>query len=161
MPRIVTIGVGTFTLSTFVEQLRAAGFVQLLDTRQRRGVRGPECAWASSHRLQPALAAVGIEYRHCRELAPTTELRRSQSAEEARQGVGKRNRRARTDRDVRRYHSEILDHADREALVSQVPTSNPAGMLCVERDPEACHRSLIARRLDEQFGVTVEHLRPS
>jgi hypothetical protein len=30
----------------------------------------------------------------------------------------------------------------------------------VERDPEACHRSLIAARLAEEFGVAVEHLRP-
>ncbi|WP_349829476.1 hypothetical protein [Brevibacterium litoralis] len=46
----------------------------MLDVRQRRGVRGTEYAWANSRRLQAALAANGIDYRHHRELAPTTEL---------------------------------------------------------------------------------------
>ena len=35
-----------------------------------------------------------------------------------------------------------------------------AGDLLRERDPEACHRSLIAQRLTEQHRVTIEHLRP-
>jgi len=30
----------------------------------------------------------------------------------------------------------------------------------VERDPEACHRSLIADRLEAEFGLKPLHLRP-
>jgi hypothetical protein len=30
----------------------------------------------------------------------------------------------------------------------------------VERDPEACHRSLVAARLADEHDVTVVHLRP-
>jgi hypothetical protein len=30
----------------------------------------------------------------------------------------------------------------------------------VERDPEACHRSLVAARLASQFGFSVLDLRP-
>lgn len=44
--------------------------------------------------------------------------------------------------------------ADRLALSSSGITS----LLCVERDPEACHRSLIAQQLTEQHGVAIEHL---
>jgi hypothetical protein len=33
--------------------------------------------------------------------------------------------------------------------------------MCVERDPEACHRSLIAARLEREFGFAVEDLRPA
>lgn len=33
-------------------------------------------------------------------------------------------------------------------------------LLCVERDPEACHRSLIAARLERDWGFEVEDLRP-
>ena len=66
----------------------------LMDVRQRRGVRGSEYAWANSARLQAALAEAGIEYRHHKELAPTTELRRLQYREDDRQGVGKRSRTA-------------------------------------------------------------------
>ena len=160
MPSITTIGVYGFTLSTFLETLGASGVAQLLDVRQRRGVRGTEYAWANSRRLQAALAANGIDYRHHRELAPTTELRRLQYAEDDRQGVGKRNRRVLADDYVRRYTAEVLNRVALEPLASALPGSAPTALMCVERDPGACHRSLIARRLDEQFGVTVEHLRP-
>jgi hypothetical protein len=33
-------------------------------------------------------------------------------------------------------------------------------MLCVERDPEACHRSLIAERLAADYDCAITHLRP-
>jgi hypothetical protein len=36
-----------------------------------------------------------------------------------------------------------------------------AALLWVERDPEACHRSLVAQWLAERHGVTVEHLLPA
>jgi hypothetical protein len=42
-------------------------------------------------RLQGALAEAGIGYAHHRELAPTTELRHLQYAEDHREGVGKRS----------------------------------------------------------------------
>ncbi|WP_407643935.1 hypothetical protein [Enemella dayhoffiae] len=44
--------------------------------------------------------------------------------------------------------------------MSALPSVGAAALFCVERDPEACHRSLIAQRLAEQQGVTVGHLRP-
>jgi len=54
----------------------------------------------------------------------------------------------------------ILDRADLTAIVSGLPSSGTAALLCVERDPAACHRSLIAERLTEQHRITIEHLRP-
>ena len=72
--------------------LRRAGVGLVLDVRQRRGVRGSEYAWANSKRLQAALRDAGIDYEHHKELAPTTELRQLQYAEDARTGVGKRSR---------------------------------------------------------------------
>jgi hypothetical protein len=36
----------------------------------------------------------------------------------------------------------------------------PAALLCVERDPEACHRSLIVDRLAVEYGVRIDHLLP-
>jgi hypothetical protein len=33
-------------------------------------------------------------------------------------------------------------------------------LFCVERDPEACHRSLIAERLESELGFQIAHLRP-
>jgi uncharacterized protein YeaO (DUF488 family) len=123
-------------------------------------VRGSEYAWANSTRLQAALAEADIDYRHHKELAPTTELRQLQYREDDRLGVGKRSRTqlAREYRD--RYVAEILDRADLDAVVAELPTERAAALLCVERDPEACHRSLIAERLAADYGIEPTHLRP-
>jgi uncharacterized protein (DUF488 family) len=133
----------------------------LLDVRQRRGVRGPEYAWANAKRLQAALEDAGVEYRHLPELAPTTELRGLQYAEDDRRGVGKRSRRELASEYRERYTAEILDGADLSELASSLPDDAAAALFCVERDPEACHRSLIAERLAAEQGVEVTHLRPS
>ncbi len=160
MHQLRTIGVYGFDASMFLASLNRSGVSMLLDVRQRRGVRGTEYAWANSQRLQVSLAAAGIAYRHHRELAPTTELRQLQYAEDARQGVGKRARRELAASYVGRYTAEILDHADLESIMSMLPSTGAAAVFCVERDAAACHRSLIAQRLAEQHGVTVRHLRP-
>ena len=121
MRTVATVGVYGFTAETFLARLRAADVGLLLDVRQRRGVRGPEYAWANSARLQAALAAAGIRER---------------------------------------YVAEILDRADLDAIVAELPTDRAAALMCVERDPQACHRSLIAERLAAAYGVEVIHLRP-
>ncbi|HEX8075575.1 MAG TPA: DUF488 domain-containing protein [Thermoleophilaceae bacterium] len=157
---VATIGVYGFTAATFLDALREADVRLLLDVRQRRGVRGPEYAWANSARLQRALADAGIRYEHRRELAPTTELRQLQYAEDARQGVGKRSRSRLAVEYAERYTREILDAAELEPLVAELPRDGAAALMCVERDPEACHRSLIADRLAAEHGVAVAHLRP-
>jgi uncharacterized protein (DUF488 family) len=159
-PTVVTIGVYGFDQGTFLTALEDAGVGLLMDVRQRRGVRGREYAWANSARLQAALAEAGIEYRHHKELAPTTELRRLQYAEDERQGVGKRSR-VELAREYReRYIHEILDRVDLEPIVESLPAGSATALLCVERDPEACHRSLIAERMASDQGVAVRHLKP-
>jgi len=156
---IATIGVYGFDRDTFLEALAAAEVDLLLDVRQRRGVRGSEYAWANARRLQAALEEEGIAYTHLKELAPTTELRQLQYREDARLGEGKRSRTALAPEYSRRYTEEILDHVDLGPIVKWIGEST-AALLCVERDPEACHRSLIAARLRRDGGFGVEHLRP-
>ena len=160
MSGIVTIGVYGFDPESFLERLRQADVRLLLDVRQRRGVRGPDYAWANSVRLQRMLATADIAYRHLKGLAPTTELRQLQYREDDRQGVGKRNRVALASEYVERYRREILDPFDLGALVSAFPISGTAALLCVERDPEACHRLLIAERLRTENGLMVTDVRP-
>ena len=158
--RVATIGVYGFTLGDFLAALREADVRLLMDVRQRRGVRGPEDPWANSKRLQAALADAGIEYEHRPELAPTTELRRLQYEEDDRRGVGKRSRVELAPAYRERYLAEILDQVDLDELVAELPDDGTTALLCVERDPEACHRSLIAERLATRHGVEVTHLRP-
>jgi uncharacterized protein (DUF488 family) len=158
--QLTTIGVYGFSVEEFLGKLREAGVRLLLDVRQRRGVRGPQYAWANSKRLQAALADAGVEYRHLPELAPTTELRQLQYREDDRLGVGKRSRELLAPAYVERYTREILDPADLDAVADALPDDGAATLLCVERDPEACHRSLIAERLASDYSVRVTHLRP-
>jgi uncharacterized protein (DUF488 family) len=160
MPELATIGVYGFDAASFMDALREADARILLDVRQRRGVRGREYAWANAGRLQAALAESGIEYRHAKELAPTTELRQLQYAADARAGVGKRSRVELAREYVSRYTAEVLDPTGVDAVVDALPAEGRAVLLCVERDPEACHRSLIASRVAEEHGVSVTHLRP-
>ena len=158
--RLATIGVYGFTVDEFLAALRSADVQLLLDVRQRRGVRGPEYAWANSKRLQAALTGAGIAYEHRPELAPTTELRRLQYAEDDRQGVGKRSRTELAPAYRDGYLTEILDNADLDAVVRLFPSKGAAALFCVERDPEACHRSLIADRLASERAIEVTHIRP-
>ncbi|MDX6626744.1 MAG: hypothetical protein QOE56_1733 [Solirubrobacterales bacterium] len=156
---IATIGVYGFDRDSFLETLAGAEISLVLDVRQRRGVRGSEYAWANARRLEAALKEVGIGYSHLPELAPTTELREAQYREDARRGEGKRSRTVLAPEYVRRYEEEILDSVDLGPIVKFIGGSR-AALLCVERDPEACHRSLIAARLGSEWGFEVEHLRP-
>ncbi len=157
---MATIGVYGFDGESFLQRLRQRERPPAAGRTPARGVRGPEYAWANSRRLQAALARARIAYEHHPELAPTTELRRLQYAEDDRRGVGKRSRCELAAEYARRYTSEILDRADLMPILSALSSSGIAALLCVERDSEACHRSLIAQRLTEQHRVTIEHLRP-
>jgi uncharacterized protein (DUF488 family) len=159
VPTLRTIGVYGFDRESFLAALTGAGVDLLLDVRQRRGVRGSEYAWANAQRLQTALEEAGIAYSHLKELAPTTAMRQLQYAEDEKRGEGKRSRTVLALAYVERYTDEVLDQVDLEPVVRWIGNSKPA-LLCVERDPEACHRSLVAERLHREFGFDVKHLRP-
>jgi uncharacterized protein (DUF488 family) len=158
--RLATIGVYGFSGESFLAALRDARVVLVLDVRQRRGVRGSQYTWANSRRLQAALADAGIGYRHLRQLAPTTELRQLQYTEDERLGFGKRNRERLADEYTDRYTAEILDRVDLEPIAESLPNSGRSALMCVERDPAACHRSLVARRLVRLVGGSVINLLP-
>jgi uncharacterized protein (DUF488 family) len=157
--RIATIGVYGFDRSAFLRTLAEAEIDVLVDVRQRRGVRGSEYAWANSQRLQAALAEAGIEYVHVKELAPTTEMRQAQYREDARRGEGKRSRTELAPIYRRLYTEQVLDPADLSRLIELATDRSPA-LLCVERDAEACHRSLIAARLNAVANISVRDLVP-
>ena len=158
---MATIGVYGWTLDAWLDALRAADARLVIDVRQRRGVRGSEYSWANAQRLEAALTEAGVTYEHRKELAPTTELRQLQYAEDDRVGVGKRSRVDLAPEYVERYTREILGQVDLRPIVEELPSEGASALMCVERDPEACHRSLVAERLASEFGLSVEHLRPA
>jgi uncharacterized protein (DUF488 family) len=155
MRTIATVGVYQSTLDDFLDTLKRHRVKMVLDVRQRRGVRGREYAWANSLRLQAALGKATIAYRHVPELAPTTELRQLQYREDDRLKVGKRSRVELSEAYRQGYLREILDRVDLKALLESLPEEATSALLCVERDARACHRSLIAARLQARFGVPI------
>jgi uncharacterized protein (DUF488 family) len=161
MPKIATVGVYEFDRASFVRALDSAGVTKIIDVRQRRGVRGPQYAWANSRRLQATLADARIGYEHHPEFAPTTELRHLQYRDDDRQGVGKRSRIRLSPEYISDYTVQILNPTPLEPLVEALPVHGIGALLCVEATAQACHRSLVAERLADRFGFEVVHLEPT
>jgi uncharacterized protein (DUF488 family) len=161
MPRIATIGVYEFDAPRFIQALDDAGVTKVMDIRQRRGVRGPQYAWANARRLQGLLADARIGYEHHPELAPDTELRHLQYREDDRQRVGKRSRVLLAPEYIRQYTEEILDLAPLEPFIRRLPVHGIGGLMCVEATAQACHRSLVAQRLAERFGFEIVDIEPN
>ena len=158
---LVTIGVYGFTAEAFFAALQRAGVDTFCDIRWRRGVRGRDYAFANSGRLQERLAELGIRYLHVREVAPSPALRQRQAAADKAEGVAKRKRAALGEFFVTAYREERLAAFDSRRFVERLsPSARVVALFCVEREPAACHRSLLAARLRDDLGVEVVHLTP-
>ena len=157
----VTIGVYGSTQEAFFDALQRAGVDTFCDIRWRRGVRGSEYAFVNSARLQRRLAELKIRYFHFRDLAPTPELRKRQDEADKANRTAKRKRTALSDGFVQAYRQEHLSgfnaHKFLERLGAKAKT---VALFCVEREPAACHRSLLAERLEQDLGISVLHLTP-
>jgi uncharacterized protein (DUF488 family) len=158
--RVVTIGVYGFTRERFLDALEAADVSLLLDVRDRRGVRGSDYAWANARRLEGALSEAGIPYSHRKDLATPPAIRAMQYTEDRRLGVSQRGRTSLAPEVRDRYRAEVLSAVDLAGLVDSLPDAGATALLCVEAEPAACHRSLIAERLADAHGVEIEHLVP-
>jgi len=159
--KLVTIGVYGFDQHSFFEALSAAGVDVFCDIRQRRGLRGAAYAFANSQRLQRRLAELGIRYLYRRDLAPTAAVRARQAEADKALKVAKRQRRVLGEAFVQDYRAEVLANFDPQSLLDEAgPDAQVLALFCVEREPAACHRSLVADRLRWDLGLEVEHLRP-
>ena len=158
-PIIVTIGVYGSDEAGFFNALQQAGVDTFVDIRSRRGVRGAAYAFANSQRLQARLDELGIRYLHRPDLAPGPETRGQQYAADK---AGKTAKRQRTVLDpvfAAAYRQERLAGFDsRQFLADLGPEAQVLALFCVEREPAACHRSLLATRLQRDLGLPVKHL---
>ena len=158
MAEVLTIGAYGWNAETFFDALVRERVGTFHDLRRRRGIRGPEYAFANSARLQARLGELGIAYRHRLELAPSTAIRQGQYAEDTRLGVGKRDRSQLGEAFKAAYAAECLDSFDPARFLADAG-AGPICLFCVELAPAACHRSLVAEKLSG-CGVTVRHLLP-
>lgn len=158
---MVTIGGYGFSEDKFFAALGARNVDTFVDVRQRRGLRGRRYAFLNSTRLQDRLGRLGIRYVHLRELAPTSALRYTQKKSDAELGIEKRRRKELSPAFIHAYEEEILAGFRADDFFAKLSTdSTVVAVFCVEGAPEACHRSLIARRLELDDRITVEHVRP-
>lgn len=160
-PKFITIGVYGTAEEDFFQALRDAGVDTFCDIRQRRGVRGAQYAFANSQRLQKRLAEMGIRYLHRKDLAPTTAIRQRQHQADAANKIARRKRETLGDAFIQAYREGILALFEPQSLLDDLePDAKVVALFCVERTPEACHRSLVAEKLQQEFGVKVEHIVP-
>jgi uncharacterized protein (DUF488 family) len=158
--RVVTIGAYGFDEEAFFETLREANIDVFVDTRRRRGVRGAQYAFANARRLQDRLAALGIRYVHRLDLAPSFATVQAQGEADREGHVRHRDRTTITPELRETYTRECLDPLEPKELIDEL--GNPGSVLffCVERVPEACHRSLLADAVAKATGAEVVHLVP-
>ncbi len=159
--QFTTIGVYGFSEAGFFEALQAAAVDTFCDIRWRRGMRGSQYAFANSARLQRRLAESGIRYCHVRDVAPPPRVRQRQSEADKAQGTTKRKRTALGEVFIDEYRREILSTFESRRFIAQLPAdARVVALFCVEREPAACHRSLLAERLQAELDVSIDHVLP-
>lgn len=160
-PQLVTIGVYGFDEASFFAALQQAQVDTFCDIRRRRGVRGAAYAFANSQRLQQRLAELGIRYVYRQELAPSLAVRTAQAAADKATKTAKRQRATLSPAFVAAYAAECLTNLNPQQLLTTLPTdARVIAFCCVEQEPAACHRSLLAHQLAQALNLPVRHLQP-
>ena len=141
-PCIFTIGYEGATQAEFVAALEAAGVKRVIDVRAVPNSRRPGF---SKTPLRNALAEAGIEYVHLRALGTPADGRAAARA-------------GRHDDLVRIYAGqlELPEAMAQGAQMLELAAERPSALLCYERDPAGCHRTLLLDALAP--GAEVAHL---
>ena len=158
LPKVITLGVYGWSADDFFAALQAAHVDLFCDIRRRRGVRGRDYAFVNSKQLQARLSELGIAYRHLLELAPSDAVRQVQYAADDASKTAKRQRIGLDPAFIHAYEQHILTDFSPQAFLASLPNDvKTIAFFCVERAPEACHRSLVAQSFAE-LGAEVQHL---
>ncbi|MDR1895208.1 MAG: DUF488 domain-containing protein [Prevotellaceae bacterium] len=158
--KIYTIGVYGSTEKAFFDKLVENRIDMFCDIRLRRGVRGSEYSFVNSNYLQSKLADLEIKYGHILDLAPTTEIREHQKAEDLRQGEHKRDRNRLGAVFAAEFKNNIIEKFDFDSFIENLENNGASRIVlfCVEGRAEACHRSIVANELHERYNLEIEHL---
>ena len=145
----------TFRLceSEFFRKLTDNDIDTFCDIRLRRAVRGSLYAFANSQRLQSKLEDLSIKYLHEMALAPTTEIIKLQDKFDKEHKIQRRKREELTDVFKAAYKNKILSKFNLEAFIKRLEKLGTKKMVlfCVEKSPNACHRSLVTNKIKELY----------
>ncbi len=140
--KVFTIGYEATTVADFIAALAAAGVERVIDVRALPLSRRPGFSKSS---LAASLGEAGIEYRHLRAL-----------------GTPKRGRDAAKKGDVATleavYAEQLeLPEAQAEAAVMlALAADRPSALVCYERDPCHCHRTLLIAAMRGEVADDIE-----
>jgi uncharacterized protein (DUF488 family) len=142
-----TIGYQEATPDAVLGTLKAAGVDLLVDVRAVAASRRPGF---SKRQLAAGAEAAGIGYLHLRGLGTPAE--------------GRLAARAGRHDELRRVYEAHLGttgaQAELEELATIIESGRQVCLLCFERHPEHCHRTMVAEALAARTDVKVEHLLP-
>ena len=129
--RIFTIGYEGTTVPEFIAALKEAGVSQVIDVRALPLSRRPGF---SKSPLKNALEEAGIEYVHLKALGTPAE--------------GRAAARAGRQADLERIYAGQLELPEAMAQSAQMlglAAEQPSALLCMEREPAHCHRTLLLK----------------
>ncbi|MDB5130765.1 MAG: Fe-S cluster assembly protein HesB [Mucilaginibacter sp.] len=155
-----TIGVYNSTEQEFFDKLTENRIDTFCDIRQRRGVRGAKYAFVNSTRLQATLNELGIKYEYVAGLATPVEIREIQYNADHQKKELKRERKHLAPEFIAQYKEKVLDAFDFSGFIENLKQANAKriSLFCVEEAAEACHRSIVARKLSEEYSFTITNL---
>lgn len=140
MPRVWTIGYEQTTMADFLAALKGAGVEVVADVRAIAASRRPGF---SKTALAANLAGAGIGYQHFRALGTPAD--------------GRAAARAGKHAELERIYSSQLELP--EAMAQGAALADLAGekrvaLLCYEREPGCCHRTLLREAMLPEFDPT-------
>ena len=140
--RIFTIGYEGTTVGEFLAALQQAGVKRVIDVRAVPNSRRPGF---SKTPLRNALAEAGIDYVHLRALGTPAD--------------GRAAARAGRHEELERIYAgqlELPEAMAQGAQMVELSRDKPSAVLCYERDPSGCHRTLLLDSVAPE--AEVEHL---
>lgn len=144
---LTTIGYEATTVAAFLDALTQAGIELVVDVRAVASSRRPGFAKTA---LSANLDTVGIAYLHLRRLGTPAS--------------GRAAARAGKHAEMHRIFLEHLatDEAQEElhVLAEIIESGKRVCILCLEANPEHCHRRLVAQALQRMMPLRVDDLRP-
>ncbi len=155
-----TLGVYNSTEKDFFSRLIKNKIDTFCDVRQRRGVRGAKYSFVNSKKLQLKLAELNIKYCHILDLAPTEGIRKLQKEIDIQKDELKTQRKELGNNFINEYKNLILKNFDFKDFLEKHNRSNSNRIVffCVENYAKACHRSIVADELINQYKFKVTHL---
>jgi len=137
--RIYTIGYEGTTVPEFIAALEKAGVKRVIDVRALPLSRRPGF---SKSPLRAALEEAGIEYLHLKALGTPAEGRAA-----AREG-----RHSELER-IYAGQLELPEAIVQSAQMLGLAKEKPSALLCMEREPAHCHRTLLLRAVASDAEV--------